>query len=63
MGLAVAPSLVLSFLCHRKVTGRALEPHIRRQVCAYVLPEHLPLPATELVLDGLRSAAAVRLGC
>ncbi|WP_327070134.1 LysR family transcriptional regulator [Kitasatospora sp. NBC_01250] len=63
VGLAVAPSLVLSFLCHRKVTGRALEPHVRRQVCAYVLREHLLLPATELVLDGLRSAAAARLGC
>lgn len=63
VGIAVAPSLVLSFLNHRKVTGRALEPHVRRQVCAYVLREHLPLPATELVLDGLRSAAADRIGC
>ncbi|MDH6120303.1 DNA-binding transcriptional LysR family regulator [Kitasatospora sp. GAS204A] len=63
VGIAVAPSLVLSFLNHRKVTGRALEPHVRRQVCAYVLREHLPLPATELVLDGLRSAAADRVGC
>ncbi|MGF1425903.1 LysR family transcriptional regulator [Kitasatospora sp. LaBMicrA B282] len=63
VGLAVAPALVLSFLNHRKVTGRALEPHVRRQVCAYVLREHLPLPATELVLDSLRSAAAVRVGC
>ncbi|MCX4750632.1 LysR family transcriptional regulator [Kitasatospora sp. NBC_01287] len=63
VGLAVAPSLVLSFLNHRKVTGRALEPHVRRQVCAYVLREHLPLPATELVLDGLRAAAAARVGC
>ncbi|GAB2750904.1 LysR family transcriptional regulator [Kitasatospora kifunensis] len=63
VGLAVAPSLVLSFLCHRKVTGRVLEPHTRRQVCAYVLREHLPLPATELVLEGLRSVAAARVGC
>ncbi|WP_329561960.1 LysR family transcriptional regulator [Kitasatospora sp. NBC_01266] len=63
VGLAVAPALVLSFLNHRKVTGRTLEPHVRRQVCAYVLREHLPLPATELVLDGLRVAAANRVGC
>ncbi|MFI9276007.1 LysR family transcriptional regulator [Kitasatospora sp. NPDC052896] len=63
VGLAVAPSLVLSFLNHRKVTGRTLEPHVRRQVSAYVLREHLALPATGLVLDGLRSAAATRVGC
>ncbi|WP_405586228.1 LysR substrate-binding domain-containing protein [Streptomyces sp. NBC_01190] len=63
VGIAVAPSLVLSFLNHRQVTGRMLEPHVRRQISAYVLREHLPLPATELVLDGLRSAAAARSGC
>ncbi|GAA1273792.1 LysR family transcriptional regulator [Kitasatospora nipponensis] len=63
VGLAVVPSLVLSFLCHRRVTGRSLEPHVRRQVSAYVLREHLPLPATTLVLDGLKSAAASRVGC
>ncbi|MFE6554850.1 LysR family transcriptional regulator [Streptomyces sp. NPDC057746] len=57
VGIAVAPSLVLSFLNHRQVTGRQLEPHIRRQISAYVLREHLPLPATELVLDALRAAA------
>ncbi|MDH6109149.1 DNA-binding transcriptional LysR family regulator [Kitasatospora sp. MAP12-15] len=63
VGLAVVPSLVLSFLCHAKVTGRALEPHVRRQVSAYVLREHLPLPATELVLNELRAVAGARLGC
>ncbi|WP_035804440.1 LysR family transcriptional regulator [Kitasatospora mediocidica] len=63
VGLAVVPSLVLSFLNHRKVTGRALEPHVRRQVSAYVLREHLPLPATALVLNELKAAAATRVGC
>ncbi|MCC9312419.1 LysR family transcriptional regulator [Kitasatospora sp. RB6PN24] len=63
VGLAVAPSLVLSFLCHRKVTGRALEPHVRRQVSAFVLREHLPLPATAVVLAQLRTAGASRVGC
>ncbi|WP_035851559.1 LysR family transcriptional regulator [Kitasatospora azatica] len=63
VGLAVAPSLVLSFLCHRKVTGRALEPHVRRQVSAYVLREHLPLPATALVVEALKAAGAARVGC
>ncbi|MDH6136172.1 DNA-binding transcriptional LysR family regulator [Kitasatospora sp. MAA4] len=63
VGLAVVPSLVLSFLNHRKVTGRALEPHVRREVFAYVLREHLPLPATTLVLNELKAAAAARVGC
>jgi DNA-binding transcriptional LysR family regulator len=63
IGLAVAPSLVLSFLNHRKVTGRALEPHVRRQVSAYVLREHLDLPATAVVLEALRAAGAARVGC
>ncbi|GAA1994577.1 LysR family transcriptional regulator [Kitasatospora viridis] len=63
VGLAVAPSLVLSFLSHRQVTGRALEPHVRRQVSAYVLRDHLALPATALVLEGLKAAGAARIGC
>jgi DNA-binding transcriptional LysR family regulator len=63
VGLAVAPSLVLSFLNHRKVTGRALEPHVRRQVSAYVLRDHLPLPATAVVLARLQTAGAAREGC
>ncbi|MGW6912351.1 LysR family transcriptional regulator [Kitasatospora sp. NPDC054939] len=63
VGIALMPALVLSFMCHRKVTGRAVEPHLRRQVSAYVLREHHRIPATALVLDQLRSAAAARLGC
>jgi DNA-binding transcriptional LysR family regulator len=63
VGLAVAPSLVLSFLCHGKVTGRTLEPHVRRQVSAYVLRGHLPLPATAVVLAELQAAGASRVGC
>ncbi|MGW4894696.1 LysR family transcriptional regulator [Kitasatospora sp. NPDC004240] len=63
VGIALMPALVLSFMCHRKVTGRAVEPHLRRQVSAYVLREHRGIPATALVLDQLRSAAAARTGC
>ncbi|GAA0703976.1 LysR family transcriptional regulator [Kitasatospora atroaurantiaca] len=63
VGIALMPALVLSFMCHRKVTGRLVEPHLRRQVCAYVLREHLRVPATALVLDELRRAAAARVGC
>ncbi|WP_121715829.1 LysR family transcriptional regulator [Streptomyces sp. E5N91] len=63
VGIAVAPSLVLSFLNHRQVTGRVLEPHVRRRISAHVLREHEHLPAIETVLRGLRSAAAARGGC
>nr|BFD94695.1 LysR family transcriptional regulator [Kitasatospora sp. Xyl93] len=63
VGIALMPALVLSFMCHRKVTGRAAEPHLRRQVSAYVLREHRRIPATGLVLDHLRQAAASRVGC
>ena len=63
LGIAMMPGLVLSFLVHRKVTGRALDPASRRQVSAYVLREHLEIPTTALVLDELRTAAANRVGC
>lgn len=63
VGVAMMPALVLSFLCHQKVTGRALDPASRRQVSAYVLREHLRVPATALVLDELRAAAERRVGC
>jgi DNA-binding transcriptional LysR family regulator len=63
LGIAMMPGLVLSFLVHRKVTGRALDPASRRQVSAYVLREHLDIPATALVLDELKTAAANRVGC
>ncbi|QMU69680.1 LysR family transcriptional regulator [Streptacidiphilus sp. P02-A3a] len=63
VGIALMPALVLSFLCHSKVTGRAVEPHIRRKVSAYVLREHLRIPATALVVDALKAIAAARDGC
>lgn len=63
LGIAMMPGLVLSFLVHEKVTGRALDPASRRQVSAYVLREHLDIPATALVLDGLKAVAANREGC
>lgn len=63
LGIAMVPALVLSFLCHGKVTGRPLDPASRRQVSAYVLREHLRIPATALVLEELRKVAANRVGC
>ncbi|MFE6779726.1 LysR family transcriptional regulator [Streptomyces sp. NPDC057702] len=63
VGAAMMPALVLSFLSHPKVAGRALDPASRRQVSAYVLREHLRIPATALVLDELRAAAERRVGC
>jgi DNA-binding transcriptional LysR family regulator len=63
LGVAMIPALVLNFLCHRKVTGRALQPASRRQISAYVLREHLRIPATARVLDELKSVAANKVGC
>ncbi|MEW2217715.1 LysR family transcriptional regulator [Streptomyces sp. NPDC006990] len=63
LGVAMVPGLVLSFLVHRKVTGRALDPASRRQVSAYVLREHLEIPATARVLAALRTVAERRVGC
>ncbi|QDQ13824.1 LysR family transcriptional regulator [Streptomyces spectabilis] len=63
LGIAMMPGLVLNFLCHRSVTGRPLDPASRRQVSAYVLREHLRIPATALVLDELKAVAANRMGC
>lgn len=63
LGVAMMPGLVLSFLRHDKITGRALDPASRRQVSAYVLRDHLRIPATALVVDGLKAVAARRIGC
>jgi DNA-binding transcriptional LysR family regulator len=63
LGIAMMPGLVLSFLVHDKVAGRALDPASRRQVSAYVLREHLSIPATAMVLDELKAVAANRVGC
>ncbi|QKW07130.1 LysR family transcriptional regulator [Streptomyces sp. NA04227] len=63
-GVALMPALVLSFLCHDKVTGRVVVPHTRRKVSAYVLRDHLRIPAVKVVLDALGKAAAARTsGC
>lgn len=63
LGIAMMPGLVLSFLAHEKVAGRVLEPASRRQVSAYVLAEHLEIPATSLMLEELRRVSANRIGC
>ncbi|MCZ2527787.1 LysR family transcriptional regulator [Streptomyces sp. NPDC059506] len=63
LGVAMTPALVLPFLVRRGVVGRPLEPAARRQVSAYVLREHLEVPATALVLERLREAASNRVGC
>ena len=63
LGIAMMPGLVLSFLAHERVVGRALEPASRRQVSAYVLAEHLQIPATSLMLEELRTVSANRIGC
>lgn len=63
LGVALTPSLVLSFLRLDRVAGRALEPALRRRISAYVLREHLRIPATALVIDTLKTVAARRVGC
>ncbi len=63
LGVAMMPGLVLSFLRHDRITGRALDPASRRRVSAYVLRDHLRVPATALVVDELKAAAARRVGC
>ncbi|MEV8603267.1 LysR substrate-binding domain-containing protein [Streptomyces griseoviridis] len=63
LGIAMMPGLVLNFLRHDHVTGRALAPASKRQVSAYVLKEHLRIPATALVLDELRTVASHKIGC
>lgn len=63
LGIAMMPGLVLSFLAHEQVVGHPLDPASRRQVSAYVLREHLEIPATAMVLDELKSVASNRVGC
>nr|WP_202489961.1 LysR family transcriptional regulator [Streptomyces sp. SID8381] len=63
LGVALMPSLVLSFLRLDRVAGRALEPALRRRISAYVLREHLRIPATALVIDTFKAVAARRVGC
>ncbi|MFE9770842.1 LysR substrate-binding domain-containing protein [Streptomyces sp. NPDC005931] len=63
LGVAMLPSLVLNFMRHAKVAGRPLQPTTRRKISAYVLPEHLRIPATAQVLDRLKAVAAAKDGC
>ncbi|WP_138903171.1 LysR family transcriptional regulator [Streptomyces albidochromogenes] len=63
LGVAMMPGLVLNFLRHPKVAGRASQPASRRRISAYVLREHLRIPATTAVLGELRTVAANKIGC
>ncbi|WP_328393866.1 LysR family transcriptional regulator [Streptomyces sp. NBC_00390] len=63
LGVAMVPALVLSFLCHPRVSGRPLQPASRRQISAYVLREHLRIPATTQVLAELKTVASHKTGC
>lgn len=63
LGVAMIPALVLNFMRHEKVAGRPLQPFSRRKIFAYVLREHLRVPATSLVLEELRTVAANKVGC
>ncbi|MEZ0093531.1 LysR family transcriptional regulator [Streptacidiphilus sp. EB129] len=62
-GIALMPALVLAFLRHDKVTARAVEPHARRRIAAYVLREHAQVPAIAQVLKVLQEAASAHDGC
>ncbi|WP_406079079.1 LysR family transcriptional regulator [Micromonospora sp. NBC_00858] len=57
LGVAMMPGLTLSFLRRDTVMGRSLSPTSRRRVSAYVLREHLRIPATARVLEALSSVA------
>lgn len=63
LGVAMVPALVLAFMHRAKVAGRPLQPASRRKVSAYVLREHLRIPATALVLQELKAVAASKMGC
>jgi hypothetical protein len=54
------PGLTLPFLRRDKVRGRPLAPASRRQVSAYVLREHLRIPATARLLEALATVAGRR---
>ncbi|MFI2369355.1 LysR family transcriptional regulator [Streptomyces sp. NPDC018833] len=63
LGVAMTPALVLNFMRHEKVAGRPLQPFSHRKIFAYVLREHLRIPATARVLEELRTVAANKVGC
>ncbi|MER7444966.1 LysR family transcriptional regulator [Micromonospora avicenniae] len=60
LGVAMMPGLTLSFLRRDKVRWRPLAPASRRQVSAYVLREHLRIPATARLLEALATVAGRR---
>ncbi|WP_406422200.1 LysR family transcriptional regulator [Streptomyces sp. NBC_00873] len=63
-GIALMPSMVLSFMRHPKVAGRPVVPADHRRVSAYTLAGHQEVPAIRVMLDALRHAAAeLRPGC
>lgn len=53
-GVALMPSLVLSFLRHRKVIGRRVRGVEHRRISAYTLRDHDDIPTTALMLDTFR---------
>ncbi|QES52445.1 LysR family transcriptional regulator [Streptomyces venezuelae] len=63
LGVAMMPALVLPSLALNRVCGRALQPAARRHISAYVYQDHLRIPATAVVLEKLKRAAANRVGC
>lgn len=60
LGVAMMPGLTLSFLHGDTIKGRSLSPISRRQVSAYVLRDHLRIPATARMLEALSSVAGQR---
>ncbi|MGH3439028.1 MAG: LysR family transcriptional regulator [Sciscionella sp.] len=57
-GVAVMPSLVLSFLRHPRLVARPLRPAAHRAVAAYTLTDYLRIPAIALMLDALRHVSS-----
>lgn len=58
IGVAVMPSLVLSFLRHPQLVARPLRPAAHRSVAAYTLTDYLHVPATATMLKALREVSA-----
>lgn len=57
-GVAVVPSLVLSFLRHPQLVARPLRPAEHRTVAAYTLSDYLYVPATATMLNVLRQVSS-----
>lgn len=57
IGVAVMPSLVLSFLHHPQLVARPLRPAAHRTVSAYTLTDYLHIPATATMLEALREVS------